>query len=169
MPYPSTYTEAALAEFVFSDELGGLAGIAGECGASVPSDVAAVVNRALRDYPVDDITDATDPDKLRLIASWRAWEWAARQLTTRTRISMERETLDLEKLYEHAVEMRDAYYEQIESQGYVVLATINPPLISEILAKAPIPAPAPGDVEPYPYPDANDTAYSGSPYRRRRG
>ncbi len=168
MPYPSTYAESDLAKFMFEDELGGVAGMAGECGATVASDMLEVVYRVLRDYPVADIDDVTDLDKLRALASWRAWDWAARQLTTRFRVVADKEVLDLQLLYRQAVEMRDLKRQEAGDLGYLVIGAENAPQFGEITAKAPVDAPAPGDVYPYTYPDANDPAYSGSPYVARK-
>jgi hypothetical protein len=73
MPAPSVYTEAELAAYMHSV----LGAVAAALGYTAPGSYQEAVNETLLAYGVDDIADATDIRKLRMLARVQAWQLAA--------------------------------------------------------------------------------------------
>lgn len=104
MALPTSYDEAALAEYMVSVGVAPLADL-GQSSA----DLGFPVRRALRAYGVSDIADATDMTKLEALAEYAIWDWIVSQYVTRYGISLDGERLDRQQLYEHAKDrLKDA-------------------------------------------------------------
>lgn len=89
------------------DVLGDLCGEASEA-------LQLVVQDALLDYGVLDITAATDLRKLRIYGRWRVWYWVAAQYVTQYRFVVDSTTEERQQLFDHAIKMRDAAKAEVD-------------------------------------------------------
>lgn len=104
MPAPSYTSEPQFAEYLIL-----------AIGPAVTNDLAievswleVVVQDALLDYGVQDIAEATDLKKLRLMGKVRAWEWVAGQYAAQYRMATQRQTLDRHQKWDHAKKMLES-------------------------------------------------------------
>ena len=75
-----------------------------------PGDYAEPINDVLIAYGATDIADATDIPKVRAIARWMVWRWAADALASRFNTVVGGESLQRKGLYDNAIKQRDYWF-----------------------------------------------------------
>ena len=85
-----------------------------------------IVNDVLIGYGVTDISEATDIEKLRAIARWQAWRWAADALAAEFDVSTDGQSLSLSQLHKQAIAARDAAWSACVPHLSVYAVTATP-------------------------------------------
>lgn len=119
MALVTSYTEKTLADFL-NTVLGPTASALGwSSGADDAGDYEEPVNDILIAYGVQDVSEATDIPKVRVLARWIAWRWAADALASRYNTVVGGESLARRALYENAVKQRDYWLSAATSTGLI--------------------------------------------------
>ena len=138
MALPAAYSEQQLGVYMAS-VLGPTAtALVWSVGDNDAGSFAEAVNDVLLAYGVATIAEATDIGKVRAIARWQAWRWAADALASKFDISTDGQSLSRSQLYQQAVLARDAAFSAVVPHLAVYALTAVPIIHTDDPIDAPI-------------------------------
>lgn len=130
MAVPASYTDEELRIFMIT-VLGRVATVIG--WTKDTGQIAEAVNDTLIAYGVDDISEATDVEKLRALARHYAWSAAVDWLSTDFNFSADGGRYDRAQVFEHAQQRLDAawseafqYLPRYSIQAHTTSYTVDP-------------------------------------------